>query len=226
MVDLTPYINMTAIGNVFDAMYEARETPRTWLGLSEVGNPCMRYLWYRHHGFSMVSTPGQTLRLFNLGNVLEDHIVEDLRAAGYRVSCQQRTVEFSDNGTTLRGHIDGIIENLPESSKPHLLEIKTAGEKSFKELLKAKSYEKWNPKYKGQIHVYMTGLKLHRCLVVVYNKNTSEIYSERIKIDKQYAVDLLCDVFAAIQQPAPPERLCPNAAWYLAKWCGYYKECF
>ena len=226
MVDLTPYLNMTAIGNVLDAMYEARETPRTWLGLSEIGNPCMRYLWYRHHGFSVAPAQGRTLRLFNLGNVIEAHLIEDLRSAGYMVTCQQCTVEFSDNGTVLLGHIDGIIEGLPESSKPHLLEIKTAGDKSFKELVKARSYEKWNPKYKAQIHAYMIGLKLKRCLSVVYNKNTSEIYSERIRLDKDYAVNLLIDVFHATQQPNPPERKCPNAAWYEAKMCGYYKECF
>lgn len=226
MADLTGVIKQASPEIVIDAWYVSQREERTRLGLSEIGNSCMRYLWYVHQGFPKPATEGRILRLFELGDILETAIVTDLRSCGYRVHRQQEQVEFNDNETVLTGHIDGVIEGLIESSQPHLLEIKTASEKYFNDLKKKRSYELWNPKYKGQIHVYMLGAKLKRCLAVVYNKNTSEIYTERIKLDRDYAIRLLFDVFASIQQHDPPARLCPNASWFSAKWCPYYKECF
>ena len=122
------------------------------------------------------------------------------------------------------GHIDGIIEGLVESKQPHLFECKSSSEKRFNDLKKV-GYEKWDEKYRAQIHVYMLLLKLKRCLVWVENKNTSEVYTERISVDNEYAVVLLERVFNAIKGTIP-ERSCPNSSWYEAKWCGYYNECF
>jgi len=226
MADLTGILSATAPETVINAWYEARYTPRTWLGLSEVGHPCGRYLWYVHHGYQRPDPPGQTLRLFRFGDLIEDLVVQEMLGAGYNIHSRQKEVEFNDGPLTLTGHIDGIVEGLIESKQPHLLEVKSANEKSFNDLKKKRSYEAWNPKYKGQVHIYALGLKLTRILAVVVNKNTSEMYTERIKTDREYAIARLVDVFRDIQSPAPPERKCPNASWFEAKFCGYYKECF
>jgi hypothetical protein len=196
MADLTQIINMGAPENVLNAWYESRDRQRSRLGLSEIGHPCKRYLWYRHHGYQGPAIDGQTLRLFSLGNVIEAHLIDDLRSAGYQILGMQDPVKLSYGDCHLFGHCDGIISGLVESDRPHLLEIKTANEKSFKLLKKANSYEKWSPKYKGQIHAYMLGLSLARALVLVYDKNTSEIYSERIRFDRQYIIELMGDVFS------------------------------
>jgi hypothetical protein len=226
MTDLTSIIVTDGIQAALDAYYESNDEQRKRLGLSEIGHPCHRYLWYRHHGYPTDPVKGSTLRLFKLGLIIEDHIVSDLRDAGYVVSDSQAGVALAFNGITLYGHADGIIEGLPESSQKHLLEIKTASKKNFDQLKKKASYQDWNPKYKGQIQAYMLGLALKRALVVVYCKDTSEIYSERIRYDHQYALDLLSDVFTAIQATEPPERKCPKADYFEAKWCSFYKECF
>lgn len=222
MVDLTAYIPTVAAA--VDAYYEANQRPRLRLGLSEIGHPCKRYLWYRHNGYPQTPISGRVLRLFELGNLIEDAVVNDLQLTGFTVHSRQRRVFFEDDDTVLNGHIDGIVEGLIESSQPHLLEVKSANAKSFAKI--NGSYEKWQPKYKAQVHVYMLGAKLKRCLVVVYNKDTSELYTERIHLDRDYAVRLLVDVFAALHQTTAPERACPNASWYMAKRCGYYKICF
>ena len=226
MTDLSGIINMASPENVLDVWYESQNVARTRLGLSEVGHPCNRYLWYRHQGLPLPTPDGRVLRLFELGNVIEEHLIADLRKAGYTIDGQQTDVVLSYGDVHLLGHTDGIIEGLAESSAKHLLEIKTANEKSFKALVKCRSYEKWNPKYKGQVHAYMMGLTLRRALVIVYNKNTSEVYSERIKYDREYAIDLMTDVFNAITAETEPERKCPRADWFEAKWCGYYKTCW
>ncbi len=226
MVNLAEVIKSESPDKVINAWYEANNKPRTWLGLSQIGHQCERYLWYCHHGYTGEQPEGRVLRLFQLGNILEDQTILDLKTAGFIHHSGQKEVTFTNNGVTLQGHIDGIVEGLLESGQPHLFEHKTCCEKKFKELLKLNSYERWNETYKAQVHVYMLGLKLKRCLAVVYNKNTSELYTERIRLDRDYAIGRLERAFSAIDRKSKPCRKCPNKSWFEAKWCDYYKECW
>jgi len=226
MVDLTNILDQGSPGRVVEAWYEANQEPRLYLGLSEIGHECSRYLWYRHHGYTQKPIDGQTLRLFQVGNNIEAQAIADLRAAGFTVTDNQKEVTFEHNGITLRGHVDGIISGLLESSKPHLWECKSANEKSFRKLYQCNSYETWNKKYYAQIQVYMLGLKLDCALVYVENKNDSSIYTERVKLNAEYAVNLLQDVFTAISQKEPPERKCPTQSWYAAKLCQFMDICW
>ena len=225
-MDLTKIIKTNRTVDKIDAYYESSNKPRSRLGLSAIGHKCMRYLWYTHHGYQQEQPPGRVLRLFQLGNILEDQIVSDLMAAGYLVGNNQKEVEIELYGIKLLGHIDGMITRLQESKKTHLLEIKTAGEKSYKKLIKAGSYEEWNQVYKMQVQVYMLGLKLERCLAIVYNKNDSSLYTERIRFDRDWIFGKLPGIFQAIGQTGPPERNCPRSDWYEAKWCNFYDICW
>jgi hypothetical protein len=207
--------------------YEAQRKPRHHLGLSQAGHSCPRYLWYRHNGHAGKPIEGRILRLFQLGNVLEDQVVFDLRACGFSLSQSQREVVFTQDGVTLRGHIDGIIEGLLESpATPHLFECKSASKKKFDELVKLGSYARWNSTYSWQLQFYMLGLKLTRAAVFVYCKDDSRMYYERIKVDRQATLDKLNNVFAAITSPVEPERMCKRADNFEAKWCDFYKECW
>lgn len=184
----------------------------------------MRYLWYRHRNTPATSPPGQTLRLFQLGKLIENQHVEDLMSAGYYVHSRQKEVKMTWGSITLTGHIDGIIERLMESDKPHLLEVKSAKATEF-EKCKKLGYSAWHPSYGWQVQVYMLGMKLQRCLVQVINKNTSELYDERIKLDKQKILKRMEKVFTAISGDLP-SRNCPRADWYLAKSCKFFKICW
>jgi len=226
MVDLKGIIDQGSPGKVVEEYYHSNQTSRDYLGLSECGHECKRYLYYRHHGHTPSPIDGRVLRLFQLGNLIEDQAIVDLRSAGFTLTDNQKEVTFEHNGITLRGHVDGIITGLVESSKPHLWECKSANDKSFKKLLKCRSYKEWSTKYYAQIQVYMLGLKLDRALVWVEAKNDSSVYTERVRLDKEYAVNLLQDVFEAISKLNPPERACPQQSWYMAKWCDFNEVCW
>lgn len=227
MSDLTNIFRLNSPETLIDQCYEAEYTPRSRLGLSEIGHKCKRYLWYKYHSIASDKVPdGRVLRLFKLGNIIEDAVIDDLKAAGFNVFGSQEEIEFNSGGVNLIGHIDGKITGLKQSSKTHLLEIKTSNDKRFKQLLKLRSYEKWDEKYKAQIHSYMLGSGLERCLVAVYNKNNSDLYTERIPLNKGYISILLEKVFKAISQEDLPGRSCPKIDWYEAKWCDYYERCF
>lgn len=206
--------------------YEETNVARSRLGLSECGHKCPRYLWYAHHGTPAEQPDGRVLRLFQLGNILEEQTIRDLMDSGIaHYSCQKEVV-FEDGDVKLTGHIDGIVLGLIEAPKTeHLFEHKTCSLKKYKELLK-NGYRGFSESYYWQLQFYMLGLGLTRAAAFVYCKDNSELYMERIKLDKGETTRKLIDVFAAIQQEEPPERVCPSAGWFEAKWCKYREECF
>lgn len=227
MANIAEIINEVSTVSAIDLWYEADREPRTRLGLSQAGHKCSRYLWYCHHGYVGEQPEGRVLRLFQLGNLLEDQTIADLRASGFIVHSQQRGVKFEYNDATLTGSIDGIIEGLIEAPlTPHLFEHKTASKKKYDELLRKQSYRKWNEGYYWQVQFYMLGLKLKRAAVFVYCKDDSRLYMERIKLDRDATIDRLQDVFTAIQKTDPPERACPRIDHWEAKWCPFYQECW
>ena len=209
---------VNSIIDMIEAKRAGDNIPRQHLGLSEIGHKCPRWLWYAHHNTPSKPVEGRIIRLFRTGNIIEDAIISDLESIDIEVTDRQREVEIVNGDIVLRGHIDGIVSG-------QLLEIKSTNEKYFKQLLKV-GYEKWNPKYKAQAHVYMVLCDLEECMVIVENKNDSNLYIETQKLDRDYVTKLLIDVFAAITPDTPPDRMCPDISWYESKYCKYQEFCF
>ena len=213
--------------DLINESYEKTNRSRTRLGLSQAGNKCLRFLWYCHNGYIGDSPDGRVLRLFQLGNIIEDQVIDDLKKAGFNVHGHQKPVKIEYNGITLTGSIDGIVEGLIEAPKTkHLFECKSASKKKYEELIKKGSYEKFNPVYYWQVQFYMIGLGLKRAAVFVYCKDDSRLYIERICLDVESTIGKLQDIFAAIGNTNPPQRVCSDVNWYEAKWCPFFKECF
>jgi CRISPR/Cas system-associated exonuclease Cas4 (RecB family) len=227
MTDIAKIIGDISTVSRVDKHYESIRDSRMRLGLSQAGHKCPRYLWYCHHGYVGSSPEGRVLRLFQLGNLLEDQTILDLRQAGFNVHSQQKEVKIEYNDITLHGSIDGIVEGLIESPKtPHLFEHKTASKKKYDELIKTGSYRKWSEGYYWQVQFYMLGLQLNRAAVFVYCKDDSRLYMERIKLNRANTIDKLQDVFGVIALDDPPERYCPSEDFFEAKFCQFYEECW
>ena len=225
MGNLSEYLHQTI--DKIDDKYEADYEPRGRLGLSQCGHECPRFLWYKHHAIAGNPPKGRVLRLFQLGHLIEEQVIADLKASGINHHSDQKEVTFTQDDIILIGHIDGIVEGLKEAPKtPHLFECKSASLKRFNNLLKLGSYKEWSETYYWQIQFYMLGLDLKRAFVVVYCKDDSRLYQERIKLDREGTIRKLEAVFAAITSESPPMKACPNENWYKAKWCDYYDECF
>lgn len=203
---------------VNDSIASAPRERRDYLGLSQVGEPCERKLWYSYNNYPAEPPSPKALRIFELGHKIEDIVVDMLRGAGLLVHGQQVSVSLYDG--KVKGHIDGIIEGLPESSKPHLLEIKSANDKRFKEMVKH-GVEKTNPTYWGQVHSYMKLTSHDNCLFVAYNKNTSELYFERIKFDAIEAQYQISKAKRVVTSDQPLEK---NES-FKCRFCDYKEIC-
>jgi len=210
-----------------DAFTASLYTVRERVGVSQIGHPCDRWVYYQHNQAGKATPPsGRVLRLFQLGSQLEEMMAIDLMSAGFQLYDRQRYVEFTQDNLKLHGSVDGVVKGLLESPEtPHLWECKSVADKGFQKF-KKDGYEAYSEQYKTQIHCYAMALKLKRVFVTVINKNTSEIYTERIKTDKEYAVSRLLRAFDIIGSSEVPGRKCPRADWFEAKFCNFADICW
>lgn len=227
MVDLTPYLNRTTA--LIDKWYEQREQRKgganyPTLRVSELGDPCSRKLWYR---FNWCLPPekfsGKQLRLFDRGNREEERFIRPLSEMGVIVHNEQFEVTACNGWLT--GHIDAEAIGLPEAPKtPHLLEFKTHGQKSFDDLRK-KKLEKSKFKHFVQVQVYAHLLNISRIMYLAVNKNTDELYQERLEANAEFAKSQIARADRIIQAREAPERIADDPEWFECRFCVFKGIC-
>jgi hypothetical protein len=221
---------MTAIA---DPIVEAIDTyhasqqdlPRQYLGASVIGHECDRWLWLSFRWAVVQRFEGRIKRLFRRGQHEETWVVADLRAADYTVSeCLQHQKHH-----TLAPHIgctpDGVIVGLAEAHKKrHSLEIKTHSAKSFASVQKD-GVEKSQPKHYAQMQMEMLAQETDRALYVAICKDNDEIYTERVKLDKMQAENILERGKRIVFSERMPEPLSADPSWYQCKFCQGHDLC-
>lgn len=202
---------------------------RGYLGLSQIGKECSRALWYDFRFCSKKEFPARVARLFQRGHREEPIIVADLEKAGVIVHSDQ--AEVTHGYGHIKGHIDGIGENIPDAPKtPHLLEFKTMKEgatatakrkPTFFHQLKAEGVEKTQPVYWAQCQCYMRLMKLARTLFIAVNKNTDERHYERLELNAGEADHILQRGMDVVIATAP----LPRFESYKCNWCEHKPIC-
>ena len=224
-IDMRPPI----VKAIYDAYENSRRSAhRQHLGGSQIGHSCSRALWYQFRWAWHEKHDGRILRLFETGDREEARVVQNLRAAGCTVWERDPETGMQPRFSALGGHfalsLDGVVEGLPESSKPHTLEVKTMSEKYFKSMA-SMGLEKAKPVYWAQCQIGLHLSGLERCLFFAVNKNTDEIYVERVKPDPAYAKELLAKAEAIIFSDTPPPGISSDPAWFECKFCAYHSVC-
>lgn len=195
---------------------------RAHLGCSVLGGKCDRAIWYGFRWVKKSSFDGRMLRLFETGQLAEDRLVAELQGIGIEVSERQKWVNLAAH---ISGSIDGLGLGFEESKKIHLLEFKTHNAKSFA-LLKKEGVQKSKPQHYCQMQLYMGGLFIERAYYIAVNKDTDEIYAERVKFNKQDFEALIERGNSIINSINPPQGISDNPAWYECKFCDYKEICF
>ena len=185
-------------------------------------------MWYQFRHAWSPNFDGRLLRLFETGDREEDRIVANLRAVGVTVWEKDpdtgKQVRFEACGGHFALSLDGVGEGFAESKKPHTLEFKTMNDKNFK-ALKNMGLEKSKPIYWAQCQVGMLLSGLDRCYFFAVNKNTDDMYGERIKLDKREAEALIDRAERIIFAQQPPSRLTEEASDWRCKFCPYWAVC-
>jgi hypothetical protein len=212
--------------------YEKRnetEQPRSYLGGSAIGMECKRALWYTFRFAGREQFDGRMLRLFETGHLAEARFVENLRSIGCEVwECDPATgkqFSYKDISGHMAGNLDAVARHLPlGGALPHLVEMKTHSAKSFKEL-KAKGVKVAKPQHYAQMIMYAGWAKLPRMLYIAVNKDTDELYTERLEFDPVEFEKLRAKAESIIFAAEPPPKLSEDPKFYLCNWCSHNAVC-
>ena len=213
------------------AAYEKAQddAPRAHLGASVIGTECSRRQWYGLRWAMRQRFDGRLLRLFQTGHLEEPRFIEDLRAIGCEVRDRDaggHQFTFSAIGGHFGGSLDAMVVGVPEASKAwHVAEFKTHNAKSFADL-QAKGVEKSKPQHHAQMQIYMRLADVERALYLARNKDTDELYSERVKLDTVDADKLLERARQIITASEPPEGVSRDPAFFLCKMCPFSAVCY
>lgn len=198
--------------------------------ISQLGGPCDRKLWYTFRHCSQEFFEGRMLRLFETGDLEEPRFTEELRGIGCEVHVENLTTgkQFlvTAVGGHVRGYLDGCALGIPEAPKSwHVLEFKSHNQKSFNPL-KKHGVQKHKPEHFAQMQIGMHLTGMTRALYLAVNKNTDELYSERVKYGKPYAEELIERARRIITSNTPPERISDKPDFYQCRWCSNKDLCF
>lgn len=224
-------ILVTATVAAIYAAYEAdAETGfRPHLGASLIGNSCARSIWYSWRWGTRAKRAGRLLRLFETGHMAEARFIANLRRIGVDVAevnpATGKQWSVADDTGHFGGSMDGQGLGIPEAPKtPHVLEFKTHSAKSFKDLA-TKGVAASKPAHHAQMQVYMHLSGLTRALYLAVNKDTDELYSERVNHDPAEALRLIAKAQRIIKSVNPPERISVDPAWFECKFCDHAAIC-
>lgn len=201
---------------------------RPHLGASLIGHACERFLWLTFRWVEDKKFDGRMLRLFETGQLEEARFVRNLRRIGVEVhetAPDGSQWRVSSVGGHFGGSMDGAAVGLPEAPKTwHVLEFKTHSDKSFKELT-AKKVQTAKPQHYAQMQTYMGLTGMDRALYMAVNKNTDEIYTERVEFDAVEFAKLKTRAERVIGSSEPPLRCSNDPSWYVCKMCDFHDHC-
>lgn len=206
----------------------AGQEHRMHLGASIIGHECSRAIWLTHRWAETENLPGQKLRLFESGHLQEPRLVADLRRIGVEVH------DTAPDGSQWRvralgghfgGSMDGAALGVPEAPKTwHVIEMKTANQKSFDATVKG-GVKKAKPQHYAQMTAYMGLTSMDRALYLMVNKNTDEIYSERVRFDNDEFRRIMTRAEMILKMAEPPERISKDPSWYQCGYCKFKDHC-
>jgi hypothetical protein len=216
----------------------AAEEARPYLGMSAIGHPCERRLWYGFRWAARERMDSDSLLRINDGHRSEDVMAEYLRLVpGVKLQTRDpRTGQqfgFVDLAGHFRGHADGMIQGLLQASgTQHVWEAKATNEKKVAALAKAKAekgekqaLKVWDAIYHAQAILYMAYSGATRHYLTCASPGVRGIESVRTDTDLDEARRLREKAERIITAPEPPPKISEDPAWYECKWCPAQSVC-
>ena len=228
---------ITALVDLGMRRLHSEEMPRDYLGASRLGVSCARALQYEFAKAPVDpgrDADGRLLRIFRRGHVMEDCMVDWLRAAGFDLRTRKANGDqfgFSAAGGRLQGHIDGVIVGGPEGfTYPALWENKCLGSKSWRDLEKS-GLAVAKPVYAAQVAIYQAYLELHEqpAIFTAVNADTMEIYTELVPFDAALAQrmsDRALTVISATEAGELLPRAFHDPTHFECRMCAWQDRCW
>ena len=162
------------------------EKAREYIGASIIGHACDAAIALNLRGFPNVEPNPRLKRIFQLGHILEDEVVKDLKKrADVRVwevdGLTNRQHTYDAWGGHIVCHMDGHIEL--DDGVLRVLEIKSMNDASFNKF-KKHGVKSSHPQYFGQVQMMMGMSDIPSAVLVAINKNNCEYHVEIVEYDE------------------------------------------
>ena len=213
------------IEEIHQALFDARDDePRTYLGSSVAAHPCERFIWYEANQVQRESAPPKILLTFAIGKAIEEIILNLLNNNGSVILPSEKNnfLKVTTESNTITGHPDGIY--LDKNHNKYILEIKSAKNSEFN-VFKKHGVQKWRIQYYGQCQTYMGASDIHKCVFLVVNKDTSEMYVELVPFDADYYERLILRVELIKSLKLEPNRINNSPLYYMCSVCKFKGVC-
>lgn len=206
------------------------DEPRCYLGASEIGHVCDRYLWLQHRWAYRPVSDGQSRRRMSRGHREESLVWEHLRAVGH--SIMEFDPETQDQWEVLMfgGHYQAHCDSKAYlkgftygRDKFDLIEVKTMKNTDFNRLKKL-GLEEALPMHYKQCTTYIDLYKANRLLYIALCKNTEEYYFDVVEKDSANQWHLR-RAKKIIEANTAPARVSEDPSWYQCKICDKHKIC-
>jgi hypothetical protein len=176
---------------------------------SSIGSDCIRKIWYETVSDYEPEFSEDTLRIFEVGDVMEPVIVEWLRRDGYEVEYNPGSQEAGTeivipvNGGEIRGHHDAIIKPSMDIAVDTMIDIKTMNDFAWKKW-KSTGTMKNKFGYACQATIYAGAFGLTQCGVVGMNKNNSKLHMDTFPFDPMLYETLISKAEYILSFTEPP----------------------
>jgi len=212
MAALPPPLSHTALAIDEAFVKAARDGDSMGVPMSQVINPCDRAIWFAFHWAAPLEVAtGKRQRIFETGNLYERRLLDMLRMIGCDVveidetTGKQFRVELASGH--VRGKMDGVVTGLPEApATAHVVECKSANDKSYKAILKGPIRET-KPEHYAQLQLYLHATGERRGLYMLANKNTDDLHVERVEYDPVFCLGVVARIERIVGAQQPPARL-------------------
>lgn len=234
---------MVAIPQTVDPTLEAADRAlaegqtrkrRSHLGMSQIGGPCDRAIWYSFRWAAQPDFDADTLKRFEDGHASETVAVRRLKAVPgielHEVDERGEQFRFDDFGGHFSGSCDGAVLGLVQAPKTwHILEIKASAKHDELDKAKKKVGEKgalaaWNATYYAQAALYMHYAGLDRHYLVCVSPGARKWTSVRTDADPVHAEFLRARAERIIFTDTAPGRI-GDATYFQCRFCDFAPIC-
>lgn len=201
------------------AMDEQKE--RDYIGASEIGHQCERYLWLKFHRYTWPEQfDPRMLRLFDRGSREELFLQCNLKGIGFEVLDDCHAQRGFKHGF-FAGHWDGRMRR---NGKVYTVEYKTHSDKSFK-LLTMDGVKESKPQHYAQMMVYAKEQGADGAIYVAVNKNDDELHIEVLPRDDTHAEEMAARAHRIGAEFQPPKKIAKSITDYRCKFCNAKPVC-
>lgn len=205
------------------------EERRTHLGVSVIGDDCVRKTWFGFRWVKLELFSGRMKRLFNRGHLEEIRMVAWLKGVGFTVETIDEETGKQNRVGGYKGHFGGSNDGQGTHVKyvngiPLIIEYKTHNDKSFTKLVKD-GVQKSKPQHYSQMSTYGEKKGYHYGLYMATNKDTDEIHIELLELNWKLSADLEKRAAYVIDAKQFPPRIAEQESYYECKMCVYAGVC-